>query len=46
MEVNELFLQDRTVSHGLRKESEVPPEDIDKAITRKKDYERDSKSHS
>ncbi len=34
------------VSHGLTKERRVPPMEIDKAVERKKEFERDPASHT
>ena len=43
------FFQGRTaavVSHGIKKENEVPPREIDLAIRRKRLFEADSEAHS
>jgi phage-related protein len=34
------------VSHGLVKEAEVPPKEIEKAISRKQKFEKDPKTHT
>jgi len=34
------------VSHGLVKETEVPAKEIEKAIERKRDFEKDPKAHT
>ena len=34
------------VSHGLVKEAEVPPKEINKAIERKRQFEKDPKAHT
>ena len=43
------FFHGRTaavVSHGLVKEAEVPPKEIDKAIERKRKFEKNPKGHT
>jgi phage-related protein len=43
------FFHGRTaavVSHGLVKEAEVPPKEIDRAIARKQKFEKNPKAHS
>ena len=43
------FFHGRTaavVSHGLVKEAEVPPKEIEKAIERKRKFERNPKTHT
>lgn len=43
------FFHGRTaavVSHGLVKEAAVPPKEIEKAIERKRNFERDPKGHT
>jgi phage-related protein len=34
------------LAHGLTKEKKVPPADIDQAVRRKKQYEKDPKKHT
>jgi len=43
------FFHGRTaavVSHGLVKEAAVPPKEIDKAIERKRKFEKNPKAHT
>ena len=43
------FFHGRTaavVSHGLVKEAAVPPKEIDKAIERKRQFEKNPKAHT
>jgi hypothetical protein len=43
------FFHGRTaavISHGLVKEDEVPPKEIEKAVVRKRKFEQDPKGHT